>query len=62
MYLQEKTLSYIGVNTVYDLTDHDNCMHVVYFTIWYEMIQATARASTFVRAIEDLALRAQPLR
>ncbi len=36
-----------------------NCMLVVYFALWYERIQATARAGTFVRAIEDHALRAQ---
>ncbi len=36
-----------------------HCMHVVYFALWYEMIQATARAGTFVRAIVEHALRAQ---
>ncbi len=36
-----------------------NCMLVVYFALWYERIQATARAGAFVRAIEDHALRAQ---
>ncbi len=34
-------------------------MLVVSFAIWYEMIQATARAGAFVRAIEEHALRAQ---
>ncbi len=36
-----------------------HCMHVVYFALWYEMIQATARAGTFVRAMVEHALRAQ---
>ncbi len=35
-----------------------HCLHVVYFVLWYEMIQATVRAGTFVRAIEHT-LRAQ---
>ncbi len=32
-----------------------HCMHIVYFKLWYEMRQATARAGVFVRAIEDRA-------
>ncbi len=32
-----------------------HCMHIVYFALWYEMIQTTARAGVFVRAIEDRA-------
>ncbi len=35
-----------------------HCMHIVYFALWYEMIQATACAGTFVRAVEH-ALRAK---
>ncbi len=30
-------------------------MHIVYFVLWYEMRQATARTGVFVRAIEDRA-------
>ncbi len=37
-------------------------MHVVSFSVCYEMIQATARADTFVRVFEERALRAQYLR
>ncbi len=36
-------------------------MHVVCFAVWYEMIQATARAGTFVHVFEERALRAQYL-
>ncbi len=31
-----------------------HCMHIVYFALWYEMIQATAWAGTFVRVIEHV--------
>ncbi len=30
-----------------------HCMHIVYFALWYEMIQATVCAGTFVRAIDS---------
>ncbi len=36
-------------------------MHVVSFSVRYEMIQATARGGTFVRVFEERALRAQYL-
>ncbi len=29
-----------------------HCMHIVYFTLWYEMIQATARGGAFVRVLK----------
>ncbi len=34
-------------------------MLIVSFAIWYEMIQGTAHASDFVRAIEERELRVQ---
>ncbi len=36
-------------------------MHLVYFAVRYEMIQATARAVTFVCVFEERELRAQYL-